>query len=170
MSNSQGLILNTQDRLSELAVKESILGLMKNKDLNSKGVIHSSDFRSVIDDYGLEMGNKLIQNILVNCNIDTKGNINYSSLEKALSDERNILMSTKSQKFIPTSQTAVEKPIRADLSHKHKIQSEKNVKNLQANRTAIQEMYQLFVVGKINENEFSEFIEVIKFKYFINVS
>ena len=117
-------------------------GLMRSRDVTNTGSIHSSDFRGVINEYGFDMGNKLIQSILVKCSIDIKGNIFYKPLIKALGDERNILLNMKeTPHMLPSSQGALEKPVRADRAHRDKIQSEANLINLQSNRADIQQMY-----------------------------
>ena len=134
-------------------------GLMKSRDVTNTGFIHSSDFRGVINEYGFDMGNKLIQSILVKCSIDIKGNISYNPLIKALSDERNILLSQKDNTLtIPSSQGIIEKPVRADRAHKDKIQSEANLTNLQSNRAAILNMYTQYVNGTCTEEEFKTLI------------
>ena len=147
------LVLTKSDLLSELSVKESILGLMKTRDHDRDGFIHSSDFRSVIDEVGMEMGNKLVQNMLVKCGIDTKGNINYTTLERALSEERSIILAKQVPKNLQTSLTAVEKPLRADIAHKLQQQGERNARSLQANRLAVLELYQRYVHTEIDEDE-----------------
>lgn len=147
------LALTKSDLLSELSVKESILGLMKTRDHDGDGFIHSSDFRSVIDEVGMDMGNKLVQNILVKCGIDTKGNINYTTLARALSDERSIILAKQAPKTLQTSLTAVEKPLRADVAHKQQLQGEKNARSLQANRLAVLDLYQRYVHTEIDEDE-----------------
>lgn len=135
-------------------------GLMKSRDVTNTGFIHSSDFRGVINEYGFDMGNKLIQSILVKCSIDIKGNISYNPLIKALSDERNILLSQKDNTYmIPSSQGIAEKPVRADRAHKDKVQSEANLTNLQSNRAAILNMYTQYVNGKCTEEEFKNLIQ-----------
>ena len=133
---------------------------MKSRDVTNKGHIHTSDFRGVITEYGFEMGNKLIQSILVKCNIDTQGNIKYSPLEKALNDERNILLSQKDSQYqLPSSQGFSQVPVRADQAHKDKIRSEANLTNLQSNRADIQQMYTKYVNGTCSEEEFKSLIE-----------
>ena len=135
-------------------------GLMKSRDVTNEGYIHTSDFRAVINEYGFEMGNKLIQSILVKCNIDTQGNIKYSPLEKALNDERNILLSQKDSQYqLPSSQGFSQAPVRADQAHKDKIRSEANLTNLQSNRADIQQMYTKYVNGTCSEEEFKSLIE-----------
>ena len=156
---------------------------MRARDVDRSGIIHSSDFKSAIREYGLDMGNKLVQNILVHCNIDIQGNINYLTLSKALDDERTILLSSgdTSPKHA-SSQGTVEKPVRADVMFNLKvykrfysshyscrlflirvlflllwmtqIQSESNMKNLQANRATIQSMYQKFINDEVVEADF----------------
>jgi len=153
MSSGNSLLLSKTDLLSELSVKECILGLMRVKDIDRNGIIHSSDFRSAIEEVGMDLGNKLVQDMLVKCSIDTKGNINYSSLEKALSDERSILLAKRGHTAIQTSLTAVEKPLRADIAHKQKIQGEKNFRSLQANRLAILDVYQRYVNAEITVDQ-----------------
>ena len=43
--------------------------------------MHSSDFRNTIVDLGFPFGSPVVENILVHCNLDTAGNINFQGLE-----------------------------------------------------------------------------------------
>ena len=69
---------------SDLAIRETILGVLKKKDKQKEGKIHTSDFRTVVMDMGYQFGHPIVENILVHCVISANGFIDYSGLEKQL--------------------------------------------------------------------------------------
>jgi hypothetical protein len=76
------------DRSSSLSIREAILGSLKSKDIDGHGLIHSSDFYSTVGDLGFPKGCKVLQDILINCQIDNNGIIDFSNLEEELRNER----------------------------------------------------------------------------------
>ena len=145
----------------ELNIKESILGMLRQKDFNSSGTIHSSDFQATVDYFGLTISHPIVQSVLINCSIDPNGNINYSTLEAALLRERNILnMAPKKANSQLSSKSAVSVPWSANEFHNQFVNSEKQIKLLQSHRKDVQDAYQQFVNNAINENAFQAAITV----------
>jgi hypothetical protein len=69
---------------SDLLVRETILGVIKSRDLNREGIIHTSDFRSAVADLGFPFGHPIIENILVHCVINSDGFVDFNGLEREL--------------------------------------------------------------------------------------
>lgn len=69
---------------SDLSIRETILGVIKSRDLNNEGVIHTSDFRSAVADLGFAFGDPLIENILVHCVVNSDGFVDFNGLEREL--------------------------------------------------------------------------------------
>jgi Ca2+-binding EF-hand superfamily protein len=69
---------------SELAIRETILGILKAKDQERRGRVHTSDFRSAVSDLGFHFGHPIIENVLVHCVISVDGFVHYEGLEKQL--------------------------------------------------------------------------------------
>ena len=69
---------------SDLPIRETILGILKVKDVLKEGKIHTSDFRTAVLDLGYHFGHPIIENILVHCVISTDGFVSYAGLEKQL--------------------------------------------------------------------------------------
>jgi Ca2+-binding EF-hand superfamily protein len=75
--------------MSSLPVRETILGVLKSRDPENIGRIHSSDFRMAISDLGFTMTSDPVADILVHCRIDPNdGCIDFTQLERELSTER----------------------------------------------------------------------------------
>lgn len=75
---------------SELAVRESILGVLCAKDLEGDGIIHSSDFRSAVADLGFPFGSSVVESCLVHCRLDQSGYIDFNQLKVELAKERKV--------------------------------------------------------------------------------
>ena len=76
---------------SDLALREMILGVLKSKVETGECTIHASDFRAAITDLGLSMGSATVGNVLVNCQQNSSGNIDFSNFERQLIHERRAL-------------------------------------------------------------------------------
>eukprot|EP01038_Epipyxis_sp_PR26KG_P010986 gene10986-14759_t len=164
---------------TDLSIRETILGVLKAKDIEKSGVIHTSDFRSALSDLGFPYGSKVVENILVHCKLDANGNIDFNQLENALSHERkvyNTQSAIKSSTSIKTStsSTAVLKPWRADEAHQQKVSSEIQSRNIQENRVAVNEIFRkvshheidtdstIYQLSILNINPTPEFLRLIK--------
>ena len=53
--------------MSKQAFREMILGAIKAKDTDQRGLIHASDFHNSVENLGLETGSELIEEIMVQC-------------------------------------------------------------------------------------------------------
>jgi Ca2+-binding EF-hand superfamily protein len=69
---------------SDLLIRETILGVIKSRDLNREGIIHTSDFRAAVSDLGFPFGHPIIENILVHCVINNDGFVDFKGLEREL--------------------------------------------------------------------------------------
>jgi Ca2+-binding EF-hand superfamily protein len=69
---------------SDLLIRETILGVIKSRDLNREGIIHTSDFRAAVSDLGFPFGHPIIENILVHCVINSDGFVDFKGLEREL--------------------------------------------------------------------------------------
>lgn len=88
------------DRSSSLSLREAILGALLSKDIDGKGLIHSSDFYSTLGDLGFPKGCKVVQDILINCKIDNNGIINFTDLKEELKNERIIHNSSLANAYV----------------------------------------------------------------------
>lgn len=69
---------------NDLLIRETILGVIKSRDLNCEGIIHTSDFRAAVADLGFPFGHPIIENILVYCVINSDGFVDFKGLEREL--------------------------------------------------------------------------------------
>jgi hypothetical protein len=69
---------------SDLLIRETILGVIKSRDLNREGIIHTSDFRAAVADLGFPFGHPIVENILVHCVINSDGFVDFKGLEREL--------------------------------------------------------------------------------------
>mmetsp|Transcript_3118 Transcript_3118/g.4810 ORF Transcript_3118/g.4810 Transcript_3118/m.4810 type:complete len:795 (+) Transcript_3118:89-2473(+) len=119
---------------SDLLIRETILGVIKSRDLNNEGIIHTSDFRSAVADLGFPFGHPIIENILVHCVIMPDGFVDFNGLERELARERRVTNAKASaipSGRVKTSTGTALKPWRADVVHQQKMQSERQAKLLQ---------------------------------------
>jgi calcyphosin len=159
---------------SELVIRETILGILKSKDVTGKNVIHSSDFRSTISDLGFSMGSSTVENILVHCRLDAKGNLDFSDLERELIRERRVTNSSKSQqpKVIPSSTGMVSKPWRADVAHKAKVEAEKQIRTVTEHSLEVSKIYYALSHHEMTSNEavdILESLEIVPTRAFLKV-
>jgi hypothetical protein len=160
---------------TDLAIRETILGVIKARDLDNEGMIHTSDFRAVVADFGYHFGHPIIENILVHCVINSEGFVCYKDLERELERERRVL-NTKTSALpgqrVQTSMATPLQPWRADVVHHQKMQSERQARLLQEKHSDVFEAYRKYEDNCISQDEFVNEIKVIyrNFNYFsINV-
>ncbi len=166
-------ILNTNPE-QELAMREMILGVLKGKDLSNSNVIHSSDFRTAITDLGFPMGSAIIENILVHCKIDTRGNLDFTVLEKELSRERRVFNSQKKieKPMLATSSGVVSKPWRGDEFHRAKVSAEKQLYKLTEHSPVVHQIYNDLSHHRMNPSDAIsqlETLEIYSTKEFIKL-
>lgn len=137
-------VRNAKDQEQELSVREMILGVLKAKDQSGCNIIHSSDFRTAITDLGFPMGSSIIENILVHCKLDTRGNLDFSDLERELVRERRVHNSQKKPEAPPVSTSSgfVSKPWRGDEIHRAKVEAEKQLLTVTEHGPAVKEVYE----------------------------
>lgn len=144
----------------DLIIKETILGVLKARDYEGDGVIHSSDFRMALSDLGFEMGSRIVEDILVLCKVDSHGNLDFSTLEHELVRSRRVLNSTASPaKPPPTSAGAQPKPWRADIVHDQKLKAERQKKLVQEFRPQIQDAFQKYARGTLSGDDLKSYIQ-----------
>ena len=81
---------------TELAMRETIFGILRKGDTDHKNVVHTSDFRAAISNLGFTMGHPVVDEVLVHCKIDKhSGNIDFSSLEHELKKSRALFNKKK---------------------------------------------------------------------------
>lgn len=130
---------------TQLLIRETILGVIKAKDLDGTGIIHTSDFKAAVNDLGFSFGSKVVEDMLVHCKIDNNGNINYQQLERELLRERRVV-NTQSDKNnskpISSSASTPVRPWRADVAHQEKVSVEHQSKNVHEHRDTVHKIYQ----------------------------
>ena len=148
---------------SSLQVREMLLGVLKARDIDSKGVIHTSDFKAALNDLGLLMGSQEVEDILIHCRIGMDGSIDFNKLESELKLERQVYNSrNKPKKIVPKTSTGTsEAPWRADLAHKDKLLAEKQTKLMFAHKDEVHDIYTKFTHGEINVNDTISALETL---------
>jgi Ca2+-binding EF-hand superfamily protein len=168
----------------DLAIREMILGVLKAKDSTGRNVVHSSDFRTAITDLGFPMGSMVIENILVHCKIDNKGNLDFTQLEKELTRERRVFNSQKKieKPMMSTSTGVVSKPWRGDEIHQAKVAAEQQLNKLTEHNPIVHEIYNELSHHRMNPSDAitqlegleiyptKEFIKLLRIMTFNDVS
>jgi Ca2+-binding EF-hand superfamily protein len=141
--------------MSDLAVRETILGVLKAKDASGRNIIHSSDFRIAISELGFPMGSPIVEMILVYCKLDNHGNLDFSNLERELARERRVFNANRKpeQKIPPTSASAVSKPWRADMIHHAKVEAEKQLRTVTEHNPEINQLYHALSHHQISSDD-----------------
>jgi Ca2+-binding EF-hand superfamily protein len=150
---------------NDLAIRETILGIIKAKDrTGNKKTIHSSDFRNAIMDLGFSMGSPIIENILIFCKLDGSGNLDYSELERELTRERRIYNSTykQEQPAVSSSQGVVSKPWRGDKIHTARVESEKQLLAITEYSSEINQIYNLLSHHEMNPSQAIQELEELE--------
>ena len=136
---------------SSLALRETILGVLKARDLDGSGIIHTSDFKAALLEFSLPMGSQEVEDILIHCKISMDGSIDFSKLEKELRLERQVYNNrpkTTSTTHLKTSQGTQETALRVDDARKGKVIHERQPQLVYAHRSEIHEIYKKFSHGE----------------------
>lgn len=150
------------DPAAELSIRETILGMMKTRDVLGVGKIHTSDFRAMANDLGYPLGHQVIENILVHCVINSEGLIDFSGIEREFARERRLVSANANKKDHMRQLTSFSTPAhpwRADVVHKQKMQSERQGRLLQEFQTEVSAHFQQFAAGKLSEENFVQYIQ-----------
>lgn len=75
----------------DLAIKESILGVLRAKDKSGTGTIHVTEFDQVVAAFGLSWDTPAVKNVLGHCKMDSGDRLDYSSLKGVLESEKKRL-------------------------------------------------------------------------------
>lgn len=134
--------------MADLLIRETILGILKSRDINGSYSIHASEFRKAITDLGIPWGSPVVENILVLCKNNGDGNIDFSNLEHELSRERRArnIQNQRDKVLHSNHQTMTSKgaptaPWNPDVAHKIKISVEKQSKLLKDYTQELLEIY-----------------------------
>lgn len=148
---------------SSLQLREMLLGVLKARDIDNRGVIHTSDFKAALNDLGLLMGSQEVEDILIHCRIGMDGSIDFKKLESELKLERQVYNSRhKPKKNVPkTSTGSSEAPWRADIAHKEKLLAEKQTKLIFAHKDEVHDIYNKFTHGEISVDDTISALETI---------
>lgn len=149
--------------MADLPIRETILGVIKSRDYDNRGNIHTSDFRSAISDLGFHFGDPVVENILVHCVINSEGFLFYADLERELARERrvhNTKVANQPPPRIKTSTGTPSQPWRADVVHNQKMQSERQARLLQEKHSDVFQAYQKFEENAISSDLFIRNLEV----------
>lgn len=145
---------------TDISIRETILGVLKAKDFSNKGYIHSSDFRTSLSDLGYPFGSSVVEDILISCVVDAKGNINYTTLERDLVRERNLMNASPVKRAVPaTSNGTSPQPWRSDIVHKEKLKAEKQAKLIQEHQNILSNAYKKFTCHQVSGDQLTSFVE-----------
>lgn len=135
---------------TDLLIRETLLGVIKAKDVKGNKLIHSSDFKKAISDLGLPWGSPVVDSIMMYCKTDSNGNINITPLETQLQKERddyNSRRERETQKPPKVSSTSVgtkSAPFRVDVANKLKFEAEKQKRLIKEYREQVLKIYSDF--------------------------
>jgi Ca2+-binding EF-hand superfamily protein len=140
---------------SSLTARETILGVLKSKDIDNTNIIHSSDFRTAISDLGFLMGSKIIEDILIHCTMCEDGTIDFNLLESDLQLERiefNKNIKLKHNNVITTSKSMSQTAFNTEIKLKNN-DTDQQFRLLKSNRVDVYDVFKQFSTGKINIEE-----------------
>ena len=75
----------------DLAVRESLLGVLNTKDKSGSGSLPISEFDKVVTAFGLSWEHQAVRNVLDHCKMESGDMINFSSLKSELAQEKRRL-------------------------------------------------------------------------------
>lgn len=147
---AQAVLADANRIKQDLAAAELILGVLRRKDASGKGVIHSSDFQLAVTDLGFPLGAPVIQDMLVHCKLDEKGNIDFGPLERELQSRRRVLTSMPPAS-LPAPATSVAAPTEnmwiAGKIHQRRVNSAQQAKLVKDNRQELLHIFRRFSHG-----------------------
>ena len=76
--------------LNDLSMRELILGKLRSLDYEGTGKVHTSDFQHAVGQLGLRYSDDSVSDILVQCDINNDGYIDFSNMVNWLATERTI--------------------------------------------------------------------------------
>ena len=136
----------------DLAIKESILGVLKTKDKSGKGAVKVSEFDNVISAFGLSWDSPAVKNVLEYCKIDKDENINFNALSDEILVEKQRLNAIPKHKVrrpivvIATPQTT------GVLKEKKELMRERQQKAVQQQTEQVQTIYKMLSNHDISKN------------------
>lgn len=149
---------------SDLALRETILGILKSKDSKGNNKIHSSDFRVAITDLGFPMGSPVVENILVYCKLENDGMLDFSELERELVHERRISNAQKKPVELSapaTSSGIAPKPWRSDIIHESKINSERQLLLVTEHAARIRDLFSQYDHHNISPKDVLDGLQIL---------
>lgn len=141
--------------MSDLMIRETILGVLKSKCIDGQSRLHSSDFKLALSNLGIPWGSPVIEDIMIHCKADAQGFIDLTLLEESLQAERVRANHVKSKQIIQSLPSATSSgissvPLRVDIIHNQKIQKEKQSKIVQSNLSVIRELFMMYAKQELS--------------------
>lgn len=128
----------------DLAIKESILGVLNAKDKTGKGSIPISEFENVIDAFGVSWDSPAVQNVLNHCKVEKNERMNFSSLKEELKLEKERLHAKPSGRYTRAPLTAPAVPQASGiLKEKREALKEKQRRAVQVQTDQIHTIYNM---------------------------
>jgi hypothetical protein len=93
----------------DLAIRQSILGVLNTKDTSGTGSIPISEFDKVVVAFGLSWDTPAVKNVLEHCKMESGERLNFSELKSELSSEKKRLTAKPVLKANPAAVIATPK-------------------------------------------------------------
>ena len=135
----------------DLAVRESILGVLKSKDRAGNETINLSEFDSVIQAFGLSWESTAVKNVLEHCKIDKNENINYSALKAELLAEKQRL-NTVAKQGVRRPVVVATPQASGLIKEKQQMVREKQQRAVQQQTDQVLTIYNMLSNHTINKN------------------
>eukprot|EP01039_Chlorochromonas_danica_P000409 gene409-442_t len=152
---------------TELGTREMILGILKTKDKTHRNIIHSSDFRTTLEDLGFSMGSSIVEDLLIYCKLDNDGYLDFSELERNLIRERKMANASAANRTIapPSSAGSTVKPWRADEAHRSKIDAEKQSMRISEHNEEVHAIYSALSFHEISSQDALQALAKLDIQY-----
>jgi hypothetical protein len=75
---------------NDLAIRETILGVLNAKDRSGSGKLPASDFLKVLSDFGYNNDTTTAKSILKHCAVDSSQSVDFNKLKEGLAEERKV--------------------------------------------------------------------------------
>jgi hypothetical protein len=135
----------------DLAVKESILGVLTAKDKSGTGSLPISEFDKVVNAFGLSWDNPAVRNVLDHCRMEGGDRMNFSALKHELAAEKKRLTAKPIMKAKSPSVLATPK-VSGLLKEQQAYMREKQQRAVQEQVTHVNTVYKMLANHEIDRN------------------
>lgn len=127
----------------DLAIKESILGVLNAKDKTGTGSIPIADFDRVIAAFGVSWDSPAVQNVLDHCKVGPNENMNFSSLKEEVKLEKQRLLAKPGARIARSTTTVPAVPQASGILKEQAIMKEKQKQAVLTQKNQINTIYNM---------------------------